>query len=109
MLMKYLLSNQATRETRERIAEWRGANDDSEAIVEGQRLLHDTDARVRLTGYGKLLSDIDGTDTRSKIRQRFLYCKLWQTVEDLMVHDKDLRGKSEKAATAIAKVRASDV
>jgi len=38
--MKYLLSAQGTCETIQRITEWRRAMDTSEAIVEGQRLLH---------------------------------------------------------------------
>ena len=104
VLMKYLWSAQATRGTIERITEWRRATDTSDTIIEGQQLLNDADARKRLAGCGKLLSDIDGTDTRSKIRQRFFYCKLWQTVEDLMVQDKDLKGKGEKATIKMAKV-----
>jgi hypothetical protein len=66
MLMKYLLSAQATRKTTELITEWRKASD---AIVEGQRRMNDTDARERLKGCGKLLSDIDRADDRSRIRQ----------------------------------------
>jgi hypothetical protein len=78
-------------------------------IVEGQRRISDTDARERLKGCGKLLSDIDRADDRSRIRQRFLYSKLWQTVEDLMVNDLELKGKSERQSMMIAKVRPDDM
>lgn len=71
--------------------------------------MNDTDARERLKGCGRLLGDIEGADDRSRIRQRFLYCKLWQTVEDLMAHDHEMKGKNERQAMTIAKVRPGDM
>ena len=65
--------------------------------------------RKGLAGIGQILKDIDGDDTRSKIRQRFFYYRLWSTVEDLMANDKAIKGKVEKLAIATAKVRPGDV
>jgi len=114
LLMKYLVSTQAARESVERLMEWRSAKDSSakdssDAIVKGQRRLNHDDLRKRLAGFGRILRDIDGDDTRSKIQLRLFYYKLWSTVEDLMANDKAIKGKAEKLAIATGKVRPGDV
>ena len=53
--MKYLGGTQVTRDTIERVRQWRNAKDSSDAILQGQGLLNRGDARKRLEGIGQIL------------------------------------------------------